>query len=255
MPSKFPGMDPFIEGQEWESFHLMLLSELVAALAPKVRSRYTVHVEKRVVVERPGEGASGRIIPDSMVVHPSHRIPAVGSAAATLDAPVLATIPLPERVEQRFLELRFRETGNVVTVIEVLSPSNKRPGSELRDDYLAKREAVMMSTAHLVEIDLLRGGQRLPLEGDVPEAPYYVVRSRFRHRPAAEVWPISLRQRLPSLAVPLMGSDPDVVVDLQELVDHVYDRVDYGYVLDYSAPPVPPLSAEDAEWVREILGT
>ena len=66
---------------------------------------------------------------------------------------------------------------------------NKRPSHEAYHDYQRKRRALLRSTTHLLEIDLLRGGERPRLAQPVPRAPYYVTLSRVDRRPYVEVWP------------------------------------------------------------------
>src|SRR4029453_5934831 len=101
------------------------------------------------------------------------------------------------------------ETGNrqLVTAIEILSPTNKR--AEGRMEYLVKRRRILLSTAHLLEIDLLRQGQRLPMHDPLPPAEYFVLLSRAENRPITEVWPLALRDPLPTVPVPLLPGDSD----------------------------------------------
>ncbi len=136
------------------------------------------------------------------------------------------------------------------TVIEVLSPANKYKGAD-RDQYVSKRLQILASPAHLVEIDLLRGGPRLPAE-DMPECDYCVlVRRRERH-PDLGVWPIRLREPLPEIPIPLRAPDPDARVALQPLLHRVYDAARYRTYI-YHGQPSPRLSAEDAAWAAQIL--
>ena len=141
----------------------------------------------------------------------------------------------------------------VVTVIEVLSPGNKRPGSDGRREYLNKRETVLRSPAHLLELDLLRGGERLPTIEALPRADYYAFVCRARRRPLAEVYPWTLYQPLPSIPVPLAQGDPEIALDLQAVFTTVYDRAGYDYALDYAQPVAPPLSEDEQAWCAAIL--
>ncbi len=113
----------------------------------------------------------------------------------------------------------------------------------------------MRSSAHLIEIDLLRGGERPPLETPVPAAPYYVTLSHWDHRPKVAVGPIQLWDKLPVLPVPLLEPDPDVPLDLGAVVASVYERGGYPSLIDYhqSPPPPPPLSDEEMAWVDKHL--
>jgi hypothetical protein len=163
MPSPFPGMDPFIEGQRWEDFHHGIISALREALVPGVRPRYVVRVEKRVYLEHTLEQQAEFVRSDVLVLeHEQRQVPSAGggrTATALADAPIEITLPMPEEHREAFLTIRTRDTMDVVTLIEVLSPTNKRSGSDGRREYLEKREAVLLSSTHLVELDLLRGGR------------------------------------------------------------------------------------------------
>jgi hypothetical protein len=148
-----------------------------------------------------------------------------------------------------FIEIRDRRSRELITVVELLSPSNKHGGD--RSQYLAKRARVLDSSAHFVEIDLLRGGPPMPAE-DRPDCDYAVMVSRAEDRPRAGFWPIGLRDRLPVIPVPLRAPDPDARLDLQEVLDHIYDRGGYAYYI-YDGEPEPPLRSEDAEWARALV--
>src|SRR5439155_10971133 len=145
-------------------------------------------------------------------------------------------------------------TERLVTVIEILSPTNKRPGQEAREEYLRKRRDLLRSYVHFLEIDLLRGGERPPLARPVPPAPYYVLLSRADRRPTVEVWPIQINEPLPVPPVPLLEPDPDVPLALGAAVASVYERGAYARRLDYRAlPPPPALSPEEAAWMEDLL--
>jgi len=262
MALKFPGMDPFIEGQRWEDFHLHLSSSIGRALSVQVRPRYDVIAERRVYVEhRPWEDETRRFVrPDVPVVESSAT---AGVARATVPSPTagrgvrpfLLTLPVPEERREAFLTIRDRESRQVVTVIELLSPANKRRGSDGLAEYLTKREEVLGSRAHLVEVDLLRGGERLPTLEPLPPAAYYAFVGRGNRRPEVEVYAWELREPMPSIPVPLAPRDPDAALDLQALFRLVHEEMGYGDLLDYDAPVTPPMSDADRAWVREVLGS
>ena len=248
MPSPFPGMDPFIENQIWEDFHHEMISEIRAALVPQARPRYTVRVEERMYIEHYLEQRAA-IRPDVAVIARETM-----TAYQTVSAHVTdLTLPIPETIIETFLVLRERESGEVVTVIEVVSPANKRAGSDGRREYLAKRESILQSAAHLVELDLLRGGERLPTIEPLPAADYYAFISRARHRPTVQVYSWSLRAPLPTLPIPLDNNDPDLTLHLQEIFARVYDRAGYDCSLDYKCSIQPPLAQADADWITARL--
>ena len=160
---------------------------------------------------------------------------------------------MPEQRRESYLVIRLQETMEVVTVLETLSPSNKRPGGDGRREYLQKRETLLQSQAHLIELDLLRGGQRLPTATPLPPGDYYALVSRRPRGPRAAVYAWTLRDRLPTIPVPLKEGDADVPLDLQAAFATVYDRARYDLSVRYAAELQPPLSADDALWVRELL--
>lgn len=259
MPSPFPGVDPFIESQDWEDFHSRFIQGVSDALVPRVRPRYIVRVERRVYVEHEVEAAEairpGLALLGTGAEDLRQPAKAVVREAVVREAvvPVVCTLPVPQEVSEPFLTIRNREDLEVVTVLEVLSPDNKRRGSDGRREYLRKREAILQSRAHLIELDFLRGGVRLPMVDPLPPGDSYAVLSRAAERPKAEVYAWTLRQPLPTILIPLAHKDPDVSLDLRAVYDGVYDRAGYDYSLDYRRPIEPALSEADAAWAQEVL--
>jgi len=256
MPSPLPGMDPFLEAEEWEDFHNRFNNVLADALSPCVEPRYYVRIERRVYVEHAGEDGPQLRRADVAVLRGEtgeHGAALESSTAVATVAPVPCVLPMPEERRETYLVIREQESREVVTVIETLSPANKRRGGEGRREYLRKREEVLDSETHLVELDLLRGGERLPVVGSLPPGDYYAVVSRAYRRPRAEVYPWTLRHRLPAIPVPLAKGEPDVPIDLQAVFDTVYDRARYQLSVDYRQALEPPLSKEDAQWLAELL--
>jgi len=252
MPSPFPGMDPYLEAPSgWQEFHHLFVAGIQEALVPKVRPRYAVHIERYVyVVDVMGE--ESRLRPDVTVAETGREgIIAEPQTAATATA-VLVPLPELEEVRHYFLEIRELETQKVVTVIEMLSPFNKRTGKG-RDEYLARRAEILLSDVHLVELDLLREGERLPMGKPLPPGQYYAIISRSYKRPIAEVYAWTIRQPLPTIPIPLKRGEPDVMLDLQSVLNSVYDRAGYDYRLPYDREPDPPLSPEDWEWAKQII--
>jgi hypothetical protein len=178
------------------------------------------------------------------------------SAVAIAPAPleVLITTDLLEKLIS--VVIRTVEDDTLVTAIEILSFTNKRPGHAAYLTYRRKRQALLESTAHLLEIDLLRAGVRSPLAEPLPEAPYFIILSRAERRPVAEVWPLHLQESLPILPVPLLPPDPDVPLDLGRALATIYDRSGYDLRIDYTQrPPAPTLSVEEGAWLEAYLRT
>jgi hypothetical protein len=248
-------MDPFIEGQEWEDFHTGFIAELAAALTPRIRPRYLVRKERRIYVEHPDEERGRTIRGDVAVLgddRSNHGQLSDRSAVATI-TPVAVDLPMPEEQREAFLTIRERETMRVVTMVEVFSPANKRMGSDGRREYLDKREEILASRTSLVELDLLRDGERMPTSSPLPRGDYLALVRRGRRRYRADVFAWSLRQPIPPVPIPLAGNDPDVVIDLQAVFNMTYDRAGYDYSLDYNRPVTPALNEADAGWVDETL--
>jgi hypothetical protein len=149
-----------------------------------------------------------------------------------------------------FLEIRVREARRVVTVIELLSRSNKYSGSD-REQYLLKRQTLLFRDVNLVEIDLLRGGPRMP-NRNIPDSDCSVLVSRPDRRPFADYWAIDLRDTLPAVPIPLRPEDGDAALDLQAVLHRVYDAARYGSLI-YEGQPEPALSAKDADWARQFV--
>lgn len=256
MPSPFPGMDPYIETPElWSDFHNDLAAEIRAELNRIIRPHYYAGLFPYVTYDVIEVARAQGIRPDVGVYQP--RPPpgeAPGGLAMITPAPVESLIPLEIPLHLDRVEIRSTGSELLVTVIEILSPVNKRRGHEAFVDYQRKRRDILRSSPHLMEIDLLRGGERPPLERAVPPSPYRVMLSRGDQRPKVEVWPIQLTASLPVLPVPLLEPDPDVPLDLGATVAAVYDRGAYDVRIDYRQPPPPPsLSAEETEWASLLL--
>ena len=160
-------------------------------------------------------------------------------------------IPAVDFEGQSFLEIRDKRDRRLVTVIELLSPTNKYSGPD-REQFLVKRGRLLASWTHLVEIDLLRGGPRLPFATPLPGCDYYAMVSRMEKRPQADFWPIGLREPLPSIPIPVRRPDPDAMLDLQSALHHIYDAARYvNYICE--GAPEPGLSAEHALWAQPLI--
>jgi Protein of unknown function (DUF4058) len=252
MPSPFPGMDPYLEGSLWTTFHFAFGAELVRQLAPRLRPRYLALPVERLVLEEAGDIAvmTSNLYPDVSVM--THQPPVIADRdVAAVEPPLqLATI-IPQAVPHVSIEIRDVAQRQLVTAIEILSPTNKR--GEGRLEYLAKRRRLLLSSAHLIELDLLREGQRVPMQQPLPSAPYFILISRAERRPLLDIWPVPIDQPLPVIPIPLLPGDADLLLDLQATFTATYDLLGYDLVIDYHQPPDPPLSATTAEWAAALL--
>jgi hypothetical protein len=260
MPSPFPGMDPYLESPlHWRDVHHTLAGQIRRQLVPCMSPRYVARLETRLVAFSPDEEEIRILYPDVEVTQKRLRELAIATyqvstaaAAAVPPPPLVLRAITPEQVELITVEIRDAAQGRLVSAIEILSPVNKRPGKGL-EEYRAKRETVLSANAHLLEIDLLRQGTRAPRLIDLPQSDYFVFLTRAERRAATETWPVSVRDSLPVVPVPLLPGDKDVPLDLAHALRTIYDEARYDLSIDYGEPPVPPLPEKDAEWAQELL--
>lgn len=191
MPSPFPGMDPFIENQKWEDFHTRFMTAVGDALVASVRPKYIVEVERRIYLERPDpEALLQNFVADAAIygrVENDERKATESGIAEPSIQPKICTIPYSEEHRETFVTIRRGSSNEVVTVIELLSPTNKRKGTDGREQYLDKIQALLKTKLSLVELDLLRGGER-PMVLNPPEGDYFAMVSKPKPRPQVEVY-------------------------------------------------------------------
>jgi hypothetical protein len=237
MPSPFPGMDPYLEHpRAWPNIHHRLITAIADVLAPQLLPKYQILVEERIYQV---EGDDSILIgaPDVTVQQTARSITQPMettnlAVAELLSKPISVTLTLPDTVRQSYLEVREIATGQVITVIEVLSPVNKRPGKG-RIDYENKRAMVFASSSNFVEIDLLRQWQLLPVEGSPTQSNYRILVSIQENRPQDDLYAFNLPDPIPCFPLPLRSEDVCPVVNLRALLDRIYDRSGYGLVIDY----------------------
>lgn len=273
MPSPFPGMDPYLECPDiFSDFHDRFAEYISAELNRTLPAPYYARLEMRPEVGIIGEEGQRRIVPDVSVQRsPWPASLSTSESVAVLDGPrteasssVEITVP-SEPIRHHFVEVRDSQRAHVlVTLIEIVSPSNKRSGVD-REAYEAKQQEVLHSDASLIEVDLLRAGR--PVAGGAyviesakklePAPDYAVVVSRAWRRGARvghELFAFTLRDLLPCITVPLREGEAEVPLDLQYVFHLAYDAGPYRRgAVDYTAPPDPPLRSEDLTWADELL--
>lgn len=240
MPSPFPGMDPYLEDSElWKGFHHSIAAEIVAHLNPLVGPKYFADVEVRTVMEDVLIASTQTIYPDAAVLERTPSPAPGGPATATIvipTAPIQRTLHLEEPIKLRAVQIKTTEAGHLVASIEILSPFNKRPGQGL-EAYRRKRSQILRSPVHLIELDLLRDGERPgPKVNEPPlEAEYILLvnRSSGSDQRLSEIWPVALNEPLPLLPVPLLPPDVDVPLDLNAVLRSVYTRAGCDWRIDY----------------------
>jgi len=243
-------MNPYLEHRSnWPDFHADFIVQLRTAISSQIGREHVVRIEVRIHLhERSAEERNFFGIADAVAAGERQLAPA--ASTTLLDAPIHLRLPAVEANKQRYLTILNVDKQRIVTVIELLSPSNK---SRLdADDYLAKRREIIRSDANLVEIDLLRFGRRT-LSPEMAACAYCVIVSRVVDRPQFAMWPIGLRDALPVIPIPLNHPDEPVRVDLKSVLDRSYDAAQYGKTI-YGNDPQPPLSPEDDAWARGLAG-
>jgi hypothetical protein len=235
MPSPFPGMGPYLEGDLWPGFHHELAVQVKQMLRPLLAPRYYPFTERYFLTDDEADVAIGeeRIMPDVGVAerNAGGRIRAGAEETA---APLVLELPMPMPIAHYRVAIRTVRSRKLVTAIEFLSPTNKR--GQGREEYLRKRNRVLARPINLVEVDLLHQGQRVPIKGKHPGGAYFAYVSPAQERPKVRVWPRRLEQPLPVISVPLKGKDA-VMLDLQRAVANVYDLGGYDTIIDYTQPP------------------
>lgn len=249
-------MNPYLE-RRWSDVHSRLIGYMADAVATHLPDGLVARAEESIAIDAWEETSRYRA---DVHVEESWKqgvAPAWAPGTTAAGDGVLATEPdiiLVEPMTERWVQISTPD-GKVVTVIEILSPTNK--AGEGRERYLRKQKDYLSTDANLVVIDLIRSGQRvIPVPAFVFEKrdpdPYHVCTVRHYEPDQRELYRIPLRQRLPAIRIPLRRGDADVVVDLQPLLDRCYEMGGY-WQGDYKADPEPPVTEEDRGWVDERL--
>ena len=255
MSSPFPGMDPYLESR-WGDVHTRLniyASDMLGELLPP---GLIARAEERAIVSDPGISERS-VYPDVMMIERGLSEPNKIGNGVGLAEFVCIILP-PQNVKQHYLEIRdARSGGQVVTVIEFVSPSNKKTGASGKQ-YRQKQEECLDAKINLVEIDLTRGGIRKLLSpfdriNDHDYPPYTVVVRRGDDPQRVWIYSLPLRKSLGGIPIPLRENDPVVVLDLQTIVNQIYQRGHYADDLDYTLPLDPPLSNDDANWAEQLI--
>lgn len=251
MGSPFPGVDPFLEDPAfWLDFHLRFINIWCEAVAEQLSDEYEARIGERVYLVEHDPEARKLILPDVAISGGDWQTGARSASGAMLLEPEVVPLEIPEGPREAYIEILHRPERSLVTVLELLSPTNKtNPG---RIEYLQKRTAILRQPVHLVELDLLQGGIRPPLKRAWPAGDYYYLISNYNSRPDALVYSWSLRDPLPTVPIPLREPDPDIQIDLAGVFATAYDRGRFRRALRYREACPAPLTAENQKWVREL---
>ncbi len=257
MPSPFPGVDPYLESQHFcEDFHPRFLTYLCDNLNDVLPDRYVAQLGERFRLVELSERKARSVRPDVAVVEQagmsSRRAAAPARAIGTTTLEPV-TIPLPTvetEVQEVWIEIRRRTGRAPVTVMELLSPTNKTGDGFA--DYKTKRNSPIRQRIHLIEIDLLLGGRRLPMGKALPPGDFYAFVSRSQQRPQSEVYAWTVHDPLPMIPIPLAKPDPDIMADLGAVFATTYDRGRYARLIDYRPTPAVLRNHARRAWVQKI---
>jgi hypothetical protein len=249
-------MDPYLETPDlWPDVHHELISQIRSALNPRLRPKYVARVELRVYISDDDDPGREALVPDVRIEKPKRKGGKKSKETPSLAVaePLIVPLLLDDEIKEARLEIKHLETGNLVTLIEVLSPTNKIRGARGRTSFLAKQQETLASEVHWVEIDLLRGGVPSVSRPPLRPSDYRILVSRAEARTRARYWPVGLRQPLPVIGIPLRAPDADVPLDLGAVLNAAYDHAAYDLSVDYRREPDPPLKNEDAGWADRLL--
>jgi hypothetical protein len=246
-------MDPYLEiSGDWRDFHSRFLNGCADSISDQLPENYVARIDEQFhILEFPEEKEEHRL-PDVSIAQtgPSRKSTARATAIATLEPEVIPLITtIVEEVKERWIEIRRRPDWTPVTIIELLSPTNKHGHGY--NEYVYKRVSLIARVVHLVELDLLVEG-RLPPMGHPPRGAYHALVSRADRRPMSDVFSWSIRDCLPIIPIPLKAPDPDLPLDLAAIFATVYQRGRYERSIDYAAPLSLPLGAEDRAWAEAL---
>ncbi len=248
--SPFPGMDPYLEDPViWPDFHATLIVAIKAELNSRLPQGYIAATDRHVWIEQPRSRKRRQREPDVFVSRTRRKV--APAAALTTVVPRKITLPIRDHKGRPYLKIMDARDHRVVTVLELLSPTNKTPGGN-HDEYLAKRDEYFSCGVNFIEVNLLRAGQKPPLgELEPAELQYYLLVCRAREFPAAAIWTFTVRDPFPNFPVPLRA-DLQVEMNLRPCMARTYQDGHYDEQVNYGRPPIPPFEGEDARWVREI---
>ncbi len=250
----FPGLHPYFQDR-WSDVHGALIQFVREQISGELPDDLTALTEESITVE--SDGDVRRYRPDAAISEtwrdgfPPVWQPQESERAITVAEPLVFYV---ESMIQRRVEVREKD-GRIVTVIEILSPSNKT--DEGGSDYRRKQRDFIASGVSLVELDFIRGGRHITAVSDellrfpAPTC-HHICVARRGSVSRREIYFCPLRTPLPAIRVPLRPTDRDIPLDLQPLIDRIY-QVGRWWLHDFLKAPEPPVAPEDAEWVAERL--
>jgi uncharacterized protein DUF4058 len=258
MTTPFPGMDPYLEAQGlWEGFHAGLVACCTELLNQCPPDNYVAQIATRVTLVSE-ELLGGYRVPDVLIGrNPDAPASSLPSKREVLGVATIEPVTIPLAVgevelRERWIEISSLPEMDLVTVIEILSPTNK--AGRGRREYLSKRAALIDGSVNLVEIDLLLGGRRMPMAKELPAGDYYAVIARTSERPNAQVYAWTIRHALPPIPVALRAPDADVMLDLGEAYELAYTRGRHVRIVRHGVPLPESMSLApaDRKWAEDL---
>ncbi len=252
MASPFPGVDPYLESQgRWPDFHGSIITYCRDALNDRLPPGYVAQIDERIHLIEAPDAVRSLLRPDVAIERrDAPRTVPQGPAVALEMEPVTIPLLLEEEVRETRVEILHLPDRELIAVLEVLSPSNKEePGFS---QYRGKRSDILGPPIHLIELDFLIGGHRIPLRRPLPPGDFYALVARGNRRPDCAVYSWTVRQPLPTIPIPLKAPDPDLRLDLADLFAKAYERGRYALLIDYRRDLPLPLAPEDRSWAEEL---
>ncbi len=257
MPSPFPGIDPYLESQHFcEDFHPSFLTYCRDALNDILPGDYVAQLSDRIRLVEPSHRSAKLVRPDIAVVSRSKKSSRMltqeskGRSTLTLEPVTIPLPPIVTEVSDVWIEIRCGTARTPVTIIELLSPTNKTGDGFV--EYKLKRRSLIRQKIHLVELDLLLGGRRLPMSLPLPPGEYFAFVSRAQHRLDSDVYAWTIRDGLPSIPIPLLCGTADITLDLAEIFATTYERGRYARLIDYALSPSTMRRPEDRAWSEKL---
>lgn len=256
MKSKFPGMDPFLEGADWQDVHNSLAYVIIRQIEPQLRPYYFARLEKYVVMDQPPNSELHIVYPDFEIWKKKTdtlKEPTEETETEPALTPPTATFPFLNTIELNVpvIEIRDKANNELITTIEIISPANKRePGYS---KLVEKQRKLHSRGVHLLEIDLIRRGQR-QCKHPVAQSAHYLVTLLRGNIDEINIWAIDVKDELPVLPIPLKQNDATAILDLQRAFDSMYQERLYADSVDYEKElPPPGFSTEDKKWIKSKL--
>jgi hypothetical protein len=255
MTNPFPGFNPFLElPAYWPDFHTRFVNYWCEAVAEALPYDYEASIGERVYLVEKEPDRKKLVLPDISLLECGERNSSFESKGniATLE-PVTIPVTILDGPRESYIEILYQPDKSLVTTLELLSPTNKFPPG--RAEYLSKRNSLMKQAVHLVELDLLRTGERLPFAEPLPEADYYYIVSDYEQRPDCQVYSWNIAQALPTLPIPLRSPDSDIFVSLAEVFKTAFERGRFERRIDYRQKPPGTWNDAASQWLHDRLSS